>query len=229
MTVTAPITADAAVNEAISQIGVTEQPPGSNMQPYGAWYGFNGVAWCDIFMTWVLNHAGWSDVPHFAATQTHANWFRKNGSWGTPSITPPRGSLIFFDWGQGIAHVGMVEGHLADGRIATIEGNTDTAGGGSGGRVMRQNRGANIAGYGLITYLSAPAPSEEDDMPKMTLYAPEAGTDKGKLFLVGTASYEHVVDGHTETDELQRQWGQPVTINAVAWDHLKTGLRAVGS
>lgn len=229
MTVTAPCTADDVINWQISQIGVTEQPPGSNDQPYGVDYGWNGVAWCQIFQWDGQVHGGDKGFFKTASTIECANWFRKNNAWGTPSITPPRGSLIFFDWGQGIAHVGMVEGHLADGRIATIEGNTDTAGGGSGGRVMRQNRGANIAGYGLITYLSAPAPSEEDDMPKMTLYAPEAGTDKGKLFLVGTASYEHVVDGHTETDELQRQWGLPVTINAVAWDHLKTGLRAVGS
>jgi peptidoglycan hydrolase-like protein with peptidoglycan-binding domain len=40
------------------QIGTKENPPGSNDTPYGAWYGWNGVAWCVIFAMWVAMKAG---------------------------------------------------------------------------------------------------------------------------------------------------------------------------
>lgn len=170
----------------ISQIGVTEQPPGSNLQPYGVDYGWNGVAWCQIFQWDAQVHAGDKNFFKTAATTACAAYFQRNGAWLAPGTTrPPRGSLIFFDWGKGIAHVGRVEGTLADGRIATIEGNTDYAGGGSGGRVMRQNRGANIAGYGLITFMpvtTAPI-SQDTDMPLSFLLQASEADDTAGVFL----------------------------------------------
>ena len=38
----------AALVEAVRQIGVTEAPPGSNRTAFGVWYGENGVPWCNI-------------------------------------------------------------------------------------------------------------------------------------------------------------------------------------
>lgn len=69
-----------------------------------------------------------------------------------------------------------------------------------------------------------PIPPEEDDM-KMTLYQPDFGPDKGMVFLVGPVSYEYIGDPKAES-ELERQWGKPVAINAVAWDHLKSGIES---
>ena len=65
---------------------------------------------------------------------------------------------MFFRWPSlgRIAHVGIVEKVNIDGSYVTIEGNTDIAGGRTGGRVMRQVRRANIAGFGRPVYLPPP-------------------------------------------------------------------------
>lgn len=74
----------------------------------------------------------------------------------------------------------------------------------------------------VLDFEAHPTPPEEDDM-KMTLYQPDFGPDKGMVFLVGPVSYEYIGDPKAES-ELERQWGKPVQVNAVAWDHLKSGI-----
>ena len=39
-----------ALAEGLKHIGTHESPPGSNRQPFGVWFGVNGVAWCNIFV-----------------------------------------------------------------------------------------------------------------------------------------------------------------------------------
>jgi hypothetical protein len=46
----------AMVALARSQLGETEHPFGSNCTKFGAWYKFNCVAWCAIFLSWVVAH-----------------------------------------------------------------------------------------------------------------------------------------------------------------------------
>jgi hypothetical protein len=41
-----------------AKAGIHEYPPGSNMNKYGAWYGFNGVPWCCIAITYWLVTTG---------------------------------------------------------------------------------------------------------------------------------------------------------------------------
>src|SRR5215831_8340274 len=48
----------AACYRAKCKLGVTESPIGSNRQEFGVWYGFNGVPWCAIFMTWCFDPIG---------------------------------------------------------------------------------------------------------------------------------------------------------------------------
>lgn len=43
-----------------AKAGIHESPAGSNLQKYGAWYGFNGVAWCCIAITYWLVAIGGS-------------------------------------------------------------------------------------------------------------------------------------------------------------------------
>src|SRR6185295_2690395 len=46
-----------ALTEAVKHIGVTEDPPGSNRTMFGEWFGVNGVAWCNIFVSYCFRLA----------------------------------------------------------------------------------------------------------------------------------------------------------------------------
>jgi hypothetical protein len=118
------------VAAAESQIGQTEQPPGSNESPAIAIYrsstsgAIPGAPWCAYFASWAARQAGeplgangeglgsvgeiwsWAQSTHRAIA---------NG----PGVVPKPGDLIVF----GDEHVGIVRSVLPDGQIATIEGN----------------------------------------------------------------------------------------------------------
>lgn len=147
------------IAKARSQIGTSEQPPFSNRTPYGAWYGMNGVAWCAIFVSWVFHHAGYPLPPirtskGFAYCPDIVRWAKDNKCWEDASVRPKPGWIILFDFpGDGVnrpSHVGIVQGVLSDGRIVTVEGNTNGAGGRTGGRVMEHYR--SVSG-GIIGYV----------------------------------------------------------------------------
>lgn len=140
------VTVKTFLDKARSQIGYVESP--GNVTKYGKWYGADGNPWCDMFVSWVGAQVGaGATVGKAAFTPAHVAWFKARGRWG---YTPKPGAIVFFQWpGMGrVAHVGIVEAVRPDGSIVTIEGNTDEAGGRTGGKVMRKVRRANIAGYG---------------------------------------------------------------------------------
>jgi hypothetical protein len=140
------------LDAARGELGRCESPPGSNRNPYAAEAGHaDGQAWCATFVVAMMRRGGVHLPSESAYTPTMANGFRGVGRW---TSAPQPGAVVFFQWpGQDrICHVGIVEALLGGGSIATIEGNTDSAGGGSGGRVMRQRRRTCIAGYGLPDY-----------------------------------------------------------------------------
>ena len=70
------------VEVAKKEIGTTESPKNSNKTKYGKWFGFDGVAWCGMFCSWVYAEAG---VPlgnigflkGFAGCQTAVAHFKK--------------------------------------------------------------------------------------------------------------------------------------------------------
>lgn len=167
---------DAVLSAARGELGRTEQPPGSNRTPYAAEAGHaEGQAWCATFVVAMMRRAGVRLPSESAYTPTMANGFKKAGRW---TDQPQPGAVVFFRWPKlgRIAHAGIVEAVLDGGSIASLEGNTDAAGGRTGGKVMRQRRRANIAGYGLPDYggaaavavVPAPrAPAEEDEMDKL--------------------------------------------------------------
>ncbi|MGH9151601.1 MAG: CHAP domain-containing protein [Acidimicrobiales bacterium] len=142
-----------------SQLGVTEQPPGSNRTIYTEWYGLTGP-WCAMFVSWCFATEGSplaaSTSKGFAYTPSGAAWFKKQDRWATD---PARGHVVFFDFpGDGvdrISHVGIVTAVHGDGSIETVEGNTDERGGRTGGKVMRRRRKVGIVGYGVPAYVDA--------------------------------------------------------------------------
>jgi hypothetical protein len=130
------------------EVGVAEQPPGSNDSPRIAQYrqatAGSGVGpWCAYFVSWAARQAG---VPLGDSAQGYGlvddvwAWGERSGkAIPAAGATPQPGDLIVWD-----EHIGVVEAVLPDGRIQTIEGNSsdqvarrtyDSGGGGAIGYV----------------------------------------------------------------------------------------------
>jgi CHAP domain-containing protein len=120
----------AIVNLVAQEIGVKEQPPGSNDSPRIAQYrqatAGSGVGpWCAYFTSWAAREAG---VPlgdngqGFGRVDDVYAWAQKAGK-AIPNhggdVKPQPGDLIVWD-----EHIGVVENVGADGTINTIEGNS---------------------------------------------------------------------------------------------------------
>lgn len=139
------------IDVAINQVGEKEKPANSNKTKYGVWFGYNGVAWCGIFVSWVFDHAG---VPlgnigflkGFAGCQYAVAHLDK---LGVKTKEPLPGDIVFFDWNSDkrYDHVGIFHSwkDKAAGLFNTIEGNTGIGNDSNGGQVMRRVRNAKVA------------------------------------------------------------------------------------
>ncbi len=118
------------VSIAETQIGQTEQPPGSNESPAIAQYrtatagAIPGAPWCAYFASWVAHQAGeplGSQGQGLGAVSEIWSWAQSTGRAipNGPGVVPQPGDLIVF----GDEHVGIVRQVLPDGNIETIEGN----------------------------------------------------------------------------------------------------------
>ena len=120
------------VAAAESQVGQTEQPPGSNDGPAIAMYrgavqgAQAGEPWCAYFASWAARQAGTplGDAGQgFGSVAEITDWAQRTGRYLPASSMPQSGDLILF----GTDHVGIVESVNADGSLTTIEGNSDQA------------------------------------------------------------------------------------------------------
>ena len=122
-----------ALAAAQGQVGVAEQPPGSNDGPGIAQYrtatAGSGVGpWCAYFTSWAAAQAG---VPlgeagqGFGSVSALYGWAQRTGraTPAGPGVHPTPGDLIV--WGG--HHIGIVESVDGDGSIHTIEGNSSNA------------------------------------------------------------------------------------------------------
>ncbi|MDA0161934.1 CHAP domain-containing protein [Solirubrobacter ginsenosidimutans] len=120
----------AIVNLVSNEVGVAEQPPGSNDSPRIAQYrqatAGSGVGpWCAYFTSWAARETG---VPlgdngqGFGRVDDVYAWAQKAGK-AIPNtgadVKPQPGDLIVWD-----EHIGVVESVGTDGTINTIEGNS---------------------------------------------------------------------------------------------------------
>lgn len=140
-----------ALARAVSQIGTKESPAGSNLQKYGAWYGFNGVSWCAIFQTWAwepyapdtfVRGQRYAYVPYIRADAlAHRNHL-------AITLDPIPGDLVLYFWtglgNPGESHIGIIESGDAHAWTA-IEGNTSASNQSNGGEVQRRQRKAGDA------------------------------------------------------------------------------------
>lgn len=114
-----------------AEVGVTEQPPGSNDAPRIAEYrtatAGSGVGpWCAYFVSWAARQAGaplGEAGQGFGAVSSVWGWAQRTGRALPAGSTPQPGDLIV--WGG--RHIGIVESVDAAGRIHTIEGNSSNA------------------------------------------------------------------------------------------------------
>lgn len=120
--------ANAICSIAANEVGVSEQPPGSNDAPRIAQYrtatAGSGVGpWCAYFVSWVARQAGepLGDAGQgFGSVDQLYAWAQRTGRAvpNGPGVVPRPGDLVVFH-----EHVGIVAEVLPGGRISTIEGN----------------------------------------------------------------------------------------------------------
>ena len=139
-----------ALNIAKSQIGVKENPPGSNIVKYSREYGIIGP-WCAMFVTWCFVHAGsknafklgarWSFVPWIVGAGRNRTFGFRTIPWS--EVRP--GDLVCYDWERdGTAdHIGIFEQRTSSTSFTAIEGNTALGNDSNGGEVMRRGRFLN--------------------------------------------------------------------------------------
>ena len=121
-----------ALAAAEGEVGVSEQPPGSNDGPRLADYrsavagAAPGEPWCAYFVAWAAAQAGTplgDQGQGLGAVSEIEDWARRTGRLLPAGSTPQPGDLILF----GDRHVGLVESVAADGSLTTVEGNYSNA------------------------------------------------------------------------------------------------------
>jgi hypothetical protein len=143
-----------ALSEARRWLGTAEDPPGSNRTPFGAWFGLDGVPWCNIFVSYCFAvgagttiaagfHGAGCSARGCAYVPTTEAWLRATGMW-LGRVPPLPGDLAIYNWDGGPPdHIGIVE-HTDGATFAAIEGN-------AGGLVARRKRSlGEVEGFGRV-------------------------------------------------------------------------------
>jgi hypothetical protein len=154
-----------ALNSAISQIGVMEDPPGSNkgkkVEEYLASVGLGGGQfWCAAFIYWCFqkateNNGRGNPLVKTGHCMTHwnsspAKKILASDAMNKPSLIKP-GQIFIINTGGTHGHTGMIE-RVEGGFIHTIEGNTDPAGSSNGIGVFRNTRKIAKINKGFLEY-----------------------------------------------------------------------------
>lgn len=132
-----------ALSIAQSQIGIQEIPKNSNAGPAVEKYlksvGLGkGYAWCMAFVYWSVNSAAKElNIKNpLAKTAGVLDMYSKMKSLRVTNPQP--GDFFIMDFGKGAGHTGFVEKILPDGKLQTIEGNTNDNGSREGYEVARR-------------------------------------------------------------------------------------------
>jgi hypothetical protein len=146
-------TAKQVIAEATKHIGYTET--GNNHSMFGKWFGMDGAAWCAMFVSYCMNHAGAGSIIKGAQTAkgsaqvskfvAHA----KKHKWA--KIAPKdahAGDIVIFNFPGGYEtdHVGFIRAASKGKNIYTIEGNTSSGAGSqsNGGGVYKRTRSFGV-------------------------------------------------------------------------------------
>ena len=117
--------ASTIVNLALQQVGVSEQPKGSDHVKYLTDLGLSNRAWCSIFVSWLFRKSGLGSLfcggEVVGKCSIAANWFKGQGRFHTSN--PQVGDVVYYANGSTICHTGIVVGVNSDGSFTTVEGN----------------------------------------------------------------------------------------------------------
>jgi hypothetical protein len=154
-----------ALKIAKSQIGVMEDPPGSNrgkrVEEYLASTGLGGGHfWCAAFLYWCFQKASESlgkANPVFRTAHCMTHWNKTTGKKITsleavnkPLLLKP-GHIFIINTGGASGHTGLIE-TVEGGFIHTIEGNSNPAGSSNGIGVFQLVRKISRINKGFIEY-----------------------------------------------------------------------------
>ena len=140
-----------ALDRAIGQLGIKEDPPESNKVRYSDWYGIVGP-WCAMFVTWCYDASGGPGSNTFDRNQARYSYVpyivsdARGGRYGlSVTSTPAPGDLVCYDWERNgeYDHVGFFEAWTGSHTFTALEGNTSTSNDSNGGEVMRRQRDVN--------------------------------------------------------------------------------------
>ena len=139
----------ASLQFAQSQIGVQEVPKNSNAGPAVEKYlksvGLGkGYAWCMAFVYWSVKSASTQLNVLNPLSKTGGVLDMYNKEKDLRVTTPQSGDIFIMDFGNGAGHAGIVEKVLLNGKIQTIEGNTNDEGSREGYEVCRRTRSLTI-------------------------------------------------------------------------------------
>lgn len=184
-------TAQSIVDYAVSQIGIAENPLGSNKQKYGAlldtlpWYLYkdgsktwihkvNGFNWCTQFVdASFVTVLGIDDARKIlyrpiynnmgAVVKYAFNYFKgADRAYVREKHDPAPGDVIYFQNSEGLSHTGIVI-EVTDTTVTTVEGNS-----GKNSCYVAKNSykktSSYIYGYGCPVY-EEPAPAKYPDAP----------------------------------------------------------------
>ncbi len=154
-----------AVKVAMTQLGIMEDPPGSNRGPqvnaYLASVGLPpGLFWCAAFVYWSFDKAAQKIGkvnPLVKTGHVMSHWNKTTGKKITtqeavnkPSLIKP-GHIFILNTGGSSGHTGIVE-KVEGGFIHTIEGNSNNSGSRNGIGVFRLQRKIAKINRGFIEY-----------------------------------------------------------------------------
>ncbi len=137
--------ADALLDIARAQLGIAEDPAGSNRVKYNTWYygravSGSGYPWCMAFVQWCCHQAGAALPVKTASCGALMRAATKAGRWVARDFQPGDVAIYDFPGGAATDHCGIIES-VDGGAVTAIEGNTSQKGSQvSGGMVCRKTR-----------------------------------------------------------------------------------------
>jgi hypothetical protein len=135
-----------ALRLALTQKGIRETPPGSNVNIYSRYFGFGAQFWCADFVAWSLDKTGNQDrkVPwgYPSAVENITSWGKRNRKIHS---RPQKGDIFTRKDGK---HTGWVVSSQGT-SFTTMEGNTD----GPDGRVIYAASHARDASGGMYFFV----------------------------------------------------------------------------